>query len=170
VPRKAIKRRSSREMGLGEGSSLGRAAPTPPGLGAAVASDAPAVAIELTRSQILRVCEVAAGSEAETDVPNGLAADARRLCNLLDEVARNPRPNFSRSLVLGLYVLACFPGDGGPVGIVKLAALLKMPTATVHRYLHTLIVAKLVERDGETRQYSLTPGLVARSAQGVEGE
>jgi len=160
VPRRAILL-PLREMGQGEGLNSGRAAPTPPGPGEATSFGAPAVQIALTPSQILHVCEVASGPVSEVEALHGLAADARRLCDLLNEVARNPRPKFSKSFVCGLYVLASLPDDGKPVGIAKLAALLKMPSATVHRYLHTLIVAELVQRDENTREYSLAPGLVA---------
>ena len=146
------------DMELGEGLSLGRAAPTPPGLGTAMTQGVSAIAIELTRSQILQVCEVAAGTGSEADAHDGLAADARRLCDLLNELAGSPRPKFSRSLVLGLYVLASFPDDGSPVGLVTLAQRLEMPTGTVHRYLHTLIVAELVQRDEKSHAYSLAPG------------
>jgi IclR helix-turn-helix domain len=175
--------RPLREMGLGEGSSSGRAAPTPPGPGSSLGRAAtpsgpspatvfgpPTVEIELTRSQILRVCEVAAGSESEADLRQGLAGDARSLCALLNEVARNPRPKFSKSLVSGLYVFASLPDDGTPVGIRRLAQLLEMPTATVHRYLHTLIEAELVQRDEKTREYSLAPGLAGDSAVAAENE
>jgi IclR helix-turn-helix domain len=167
VPRRAIVL-PLREMGLGEGLNLGRAAPTPPGPGEATGFDAPAVQIELTPSQILHVCEVAAGSESEAGLRGGLAADARRLCDLLNEVTRSPRPNFSKSLVSGLYVLASLPDDGRPVGILKLAKMLGMSNSTLHRYLHTLIAAQLVQRNETTREYSLAPELVADPAAAVE--
>jgi IclR helix-turn-helix domain len=131
---------------------------------------ASAIVIELTPSQILRVCQRAAGSEPEPGPRGGLAVDARRLCDLLDEVARNPRPRFSKSLVSGLYVLASLPDDGEPVGIVELAEVLEMSNSTLHRYLHTLIVAELVQRDAATRKYSLAPALVASPALAVENE
>jgi hypothetical protein len=155
-------------MGLGEDLSSGRAAPTSPGPGAVPTFGAPLVEIELTRSQILRVCADAAGSEFEPGVRGGLTVDARRLCDLLDEVARNPRPRFSKSLVSGLYVLASLPDDGKPVGIVELAEMLEMSNSTLHRYLHTLIVAELVQRDAATRKYSRAPALVSSPALAVE--
>jgi hypothetical protein len=157
-----------REMGLGEDLSSGRAAPTPPGPRAVPTFGAPVVEIELTRSQILRVCEDAARSESEPGARGGLAVDARRLCGLLDEVARNPRPRFSKSLTSGLYVLASLPDDGKPVGLVELAEMLDMSNATLHRYLHTLIVAELVRHDATTRKYSLAPALAASPALAVE--
>jgi hypothetical protein len=108
--------------------------------------------------------QFSAGQQSEVDAPDGLAADARRLCGLLNEATRNPRPKFSKTLVCGLYVLASLPSDGTPVGIADLARLLQMPTATVHRYLHTLIVAELVQRHEKTREYSLVPGLATSPA------
>lgn len=169
VSRRATSR-PLREMGLGEDLSSGLAAPTPPGPSAVPTFGAPVVEIELTRSQILRVCEDAAGSESEPGVRGGLTVDARRICDVLDEVARNPRPRFSKSLASGLYVLASLPDDGKPVGIAELAEMLEMSNATVHRYLHTLIVAELVQRDAATRKYSLAPALVASPELAVEDE
>jgi hypothetical protein len=126
------------------------------------------IVIELTRSQILHIREGAGEPEAGADLLDSPNDDVRRLGTLLDEVARNPRPRFSKSLVSGLYVLASLPDDGTPVGIVELAEMLEMSNATLHRYLHTLIVAELVQRDAATRKYSLAPALVASPALAVE--
>jgi hypothetical protein len=126
------------------------------------------IVIELTQSQILRVCREAGEPEAEADLLAGPSADVRRLGTLLDEVARNPRARFSKSLASGLYVLASLPDDGTPVGIAELAEMLEMSNSTLHRYLRTLIVAELVQRDATTRKYSLAPALVASPALAVE--
>lgn len=127
------------------------------------------IVIELTRSQILHIREEAGESEAGAGLPDS-PDDVRRLGALLNEVARNPRPRFSKSLASGLYVLASLPDDGKPVGIVELAETLEMSNSTLHRYLRTLIVAELVQRDAATRKYSRAPALVASPVLGVEDE
>jgi hypothetical protein len=128
------------------------------------------IAIELTRSQILHIREGAGEPEAEADLLDSPSDDVRHLGALLNVVARDPGSRFSKSLVSGLYVLASLPDDGEPVGIVELAETLEMSNATLHRYLHTLIVAELVQRDAATRKYSLAPALVASRALAVEDE
>ena len=126
------------------------------------------IVIELTRSQVLRIREEAGEPEADVDLLDSPNDDVRRLGDLLNVVARDPGSRFSKSLVSGLYVLASLPDDGKPVGLVELAEMLEMSNATLHRYLHTLIVAELVRHDATTRKYSLAPALVASPALAVE--
>jgi hypothetical protein len=76
-------------------------------------------------------------------------ARERRYRGLLDD------RRLSRSLLAGLLVLACFPPDGGEMGIADLARRLDMRTSTIHRYVSTLLAAGLLERDPISRQYSL---------------
>jgi hypothetical protein len=59
----------------------------------------------------------------------------------------------SRSLLSGLLILSCFPGDGGYMGIGELAQILEMNTSTTHRYVSTLLAVGLLERDSTTRRY-----------------
>jgi DNA-binding IclR family transcriptional regulator len=59
----------------------------------------------------------------------------------------------SRSLLFGLLVFSCFPTDGGYVGVVEVARMLGMNTSTAHRYVSTLVVVGLLERDPESRKY-----------------
>jgi hypothetical protein len=129
-----------------------------------------AIVIELTRSQILHICREAGEPEAQTDLLDGPYDDVWHLGTLLNEVARNPMPRFSKSLVCGLYVLASLPDNGTPIGIAELAETLGLSSATLHRYLRTLIVAELAQRDAATRKYSLAPALVASPALAVEDE
>ena len=64
----------------------------------------------------------------------------------------------SRSLLSGLMVLACFPADGGYLGIAELARMLDMNTSTTHRYVSTLLAVGLLQRDSASRRYRLAPG------------
>lgn len=62
----------------------------------------------------------------------------------------------SRSLLMGLLVLAAFPSDGSEVGVGELARLLGMTTTTTHRYVSTLEAVGLLERDPRRRRYRLS--------------
>jgi len=79
------------------------------------------------------------------DMRAGLAAG----CPDLDDT------RLSRSLILGLLVLACFPADGTAVRNADVAEILDMNFSTAHRYITTLVVSGLLERDPRTRRYRL---------------
>lgn len=70
-------------------------------------------------------------------------------CPALDDA------RLSRSLILGLLVLACFPADGSTVRNADVAAKLDMHLSTTHRYVTTLVVMGLLEQDPRTRRYRL---------------
>jgi hypothetical protein len=65
-------------------------------------------------------------------------------------------PRLSRSLLLGLLVLASFPGDGSEVGIAELARMSGISQSTTHRYVSTLVAVGLLERAPDTRRYRLS--------------
>jgi hypothetical protein len=64
-------------------------------------------------------------------------------------------PRLSRSLLLGLLVLACFPLDGSCIGNADVARMLELNPSTVHRYISTLTAVGLLEREPVTRKYRL---------------
>jgi IclR helix-turn-helix domain len=70
----------------------------------------------------------------------------------------------SRSLLLGLMVLASFRADGTSRSVTDVAHDLDMWASTAHRYLSTLVEVGLLERDAVSREYRL-----AMRAGGVEG-
>lgn len=61
---------------------------------------------------------------------------------------------FSSSLVKGLLVLAHL-ASGEPESIKDLASELELSASTTHRYMHTLLILGLIERDPHTRKYQL---------------
>jgi hypothetical protein len=61
----------------------------------------------------------------------------------------------SRSLLVGLIVLAAFPRDGSFIAVTAIAAATGTSASTAHRYCSTLLAARLIERDPRTRQYRL---------------
>ncbi len=63
--------------------------------------------------------------------------------------------NLSSSLLCGLLVLAAFPADGSSVGNAEVARTMGMNPSTAHRYITTLVVAGLLEKDPGTRRYRL---------------
>ena len=67
------------------------------------------------------------------------------------EELENPR--LSRSLLLGLLVLACFPPDGSFLPVKEAARILDASASTTHRYCKTLVAVGLLERDPRTRRY-----------------
>jgi DNA-binding MarR family transcriptional regulator len=110
------------------------------------------VAITLTRAQVDRVVKQASQGEGVS----------RRLRPLSDDDAAAARyreladsPRLSRSLLLGLQVLASFPADGSSTAVTDVAERLSMSPSTTHRYLSTLLAVGLLDQDPRTRRYHL---------------
>lgn len=107
------------------------------------------ITIELTRSQIDQVVRNTSQGSGVASVLRGLAD--RGLVSNYDALAASPR--LSRSLLLGLLVLACFPTDGGELAVTDVAEQLKLSPSTTHRYMTTLLAAGLLEQDPRSRRY-----------------
>ncbi|HEX4467687.1 MAG TPA: helix-turn-helix domain-containing protein [Solirubrobacteraceae bacterium] len=108
------------------------------------------ISIELTRSQIDRILRRAAEGEGVSGLLRGLS-DKGDLTSNYRELADSPR--LSRSLLLGLLVLASFPSDGSPLAVTDVASRLGMSPSTTHRYMTTLLAVGLLEQDPRTRRY-----------------
>lgn len=63
-------------------------------------------------------------------------------------------PRLSRSLLLGLVVLASFPA-GETLAVTDVAGKLGMSASTTHRYMTTLLTVGLLEQDPRTRRYGI---------------
>jgi hypothetical protein len=61
----------------------------------------------------------------------------------------------SRSLLLGLMVLASFRTDGASRSVAEVAQELDMGLSMTRRYISTLVKAGLLERDPALREYRL---------------
>lgn len=70
--------------------------------------------------------------------------------------ALSDRARLSHSLVRGLLTYAAFPHDGSYLGVMDLARHLDLTPSTTYRYVSTLLVAGLLERDPNTRRYRRT--------------
>lgn len=60
-------------------------------------------------------------------------------------------PKLSSSLMTGLVILASFPTDGSPVANAEIARQVGISPSTAHRYVATLVVAGLVEKDPDKK-------------------
>jgi DNA-binding MarR family transcriptional regulator len=110
------------------------------------------ITIELTSRQIDRVVRGASSRDFASNLMRGLA-DSQSPTPDFETLSESPR--LSRSLLLGLLVLACFPADGSTVAVTQVAAQLGMSASTTHRYMTTLLAVGLLEQDSRTRRYRL---------------
>ncbi len=108
------------------------------------------ISIQLTGPQIDRVVRESGEGPGIASLLRGLAGDGT-LMSRYEALAENPR--LSRSLLLGLLVLATFPGDGESLAVSDIANTLGMSPSTTHRYLTTLLSVGLLEQDPRTRRY-----------------
>jgi hypothetical protein len=117
---------------------------------------ASSVTIELTQSQIRSVLVEGGASETGDDLVGRLGENVATLRDLIESGARERQSKLSKSLLVGLYVLASLPDDGGPISLQELSKRVDGSPSTVHRYLQSLLLAGLAQRDAATREYSLT--------------
>jgi DNA-binding transcriptional ArsR family regulator len=110
------------------------------------------ITIELTRPQIDRVMRDASEGDGVSSLLRGLA-DSGTLASRYEALSESPR--LSRSLLLGLLVLASFPNDRSSLAVTDVAAQLGMSPSTTHRYMSTLLAVGLLEQDPRTRRYML---------------
>jgi DNA-binding MarR family transcriptional regulator len=113
------------------------------------------IKIELTRTQVDQVVRRTSNQDGIAAILRGLAE--RGLTSSYAALASSPR--LSRSLLLGLLVLACFPTDGDPLAVTDVATRLGLSPSTTHRYMTTLLAAGLLEQDPRSRRYHIPVGL-----------
>lgn len=109
------------------------------------------VTIQLTRTQVDHIVRHTSGGSGVSRVLHGLAD--RELASNFAALADSPR--LSRSLLLGLLVLACFPTDGRALTVTDVAVRLGLSPSTTHRYMTTLLAVGLLEQDPRSRRYSV---------------
>ncbi len=115
-------------------------------------ASASTITIELTRPQVDRIVRESANGTGVSSLLRGLSGN-ETLASRYEALAESPR--LSRSLLLGLLVLASFPGDGDSLAVSDVAAQLGMSPSTTHRYMTTLLAVGLLEQDPRTRRYRL---------------
>jgi len=111
------------------------------------------VSIELSQRQVDRVLKDARATKSVSMLVLAGLPEARDVLALAPEQLEDPR--LSRSLLLGLSLLAALPTDGSDVSLTALARALGMSMSTAHRYAATLTATGLLERDPTTRRYRL---------------
>jgi DNA-binding MarR family transcriptional regulator len=108
------------------------------------------ITIELTRPQVDRVVRDSGQGSGVSNLLRGLT-EGGTLASRYESLSESPR--LSRSLLLGLLVLATFPGDGDSLAVTDVAGRLGMSPSTTHRYMTTLLAVGLLEQDPRTRRY-----------------
>ncbi len=108
--------------------------------------------IELLQHQVDRVVHAAADGGHLSVVLTGLVQNRQAFAG---ELRGLDDRRLSRSLLIGLLLLASMPDDGSHVGVAELARLVGANTSTTHRYITTLVAVGLVERDPVTRRYRI---------------
>jgi hypothetical protein len=112
------------------------------------------VHIELSRAQVDQVVRAASDAGSMSLLLTGLG-DSREALERAARQVGNTDSNLSSSLLSGLLVLAAFPADGSSLGNAEVARMMGMNPSTAHRYITTLVVAGLLEKDVGTRRYRL---------------
>ncbi len=115
----------------------------------------PGISIDLTGPQIDRVVRESGKGGGIASLLRGLAGD-QTLVGRYEALADSPR--LSRSLLLGLLVLASLPDDGSSLSVSDIATRLSMSPSTTHRYLSTLLAVGLLDQDPRTRRYRVVAG------------
>ena len=113
------------------------------------------ISIELTSTQVEEVVCGTSGRSFVSELMRGLA-DRDTPPPSYRSLAESPR--LSRSLLLGLLVLASFPADGRSLAVTEVAESVEMSASTTHRYLVTLLAVGLLTQDSDTRRYSVPVG------------
>lgn len=108
------------------------------------------ISIELTSAQLERVVRRTSDTDTVSNLLRGLGERGTTAAHF-KELAKSPR--MSRSLLLGLLVLASFPANGTALAVTDVATRLEMSPSTTHRYLTTLLAVGLLEQDPRTRRY-----------------
>jgi hypothetical protein len=111
-----------------------------------------AISIELSQVQLDHVLHDVSGPGSFSLALAGLS-NVRQVLASAQPLLEDSR--LSRSLMLGVLLLAAFPSDGGYVGNSDLAHALDLSASTTHRYVSTLVALGLVERDAVTRKYRI---------------
>jgi DNA-binding MarR family transcriptional regulator len=108
------------------------------------------ISIELSKAQINDVVRRVSGDSGVSGLLRGLS-DQRTFTSRYLALSESPR--HSRSLLLGLLVLSCFPSDGTELAVTDVAHMIGMSPSTTHRYMTTLLAVGLLEQDPRSRGY-----------------
>jgi hypothetical protein len=108
------------------------------------------ISIELSKAQINDIVREVSGEDGVSSLLRGLDGQSEFSARYR---ALSESPRHSRSLLLGLLVLTCFPTDGTELAVTDVAQQIGMSPSTTHRYMTTLLAVGLLEQDPRTRGY-----------------
>jgi hypothetical protein len=128
------------------------------------------VVIELDTAQVDQVVRAAADGGSMSVLLAGIGEIGETLSRTLagENSSQLEDPRLSRSLLWGLLVLASLPNDGSYTGVADIARATGMNMSTAHRYISTLLVAGLLQRDPATRKYRRVGDMRASEAASTE--
>ncbi len=112
------------------------------------------VQLVLSGAQVDQIVRAASDAGSLSLLLSGLG-DSKDALEKAQQAVGGTEANLSSSLLSGLLVLAAFPTDGSSLGNAEVARLMGMNPSTAHRYITTLVVAGLLEKDPGTRRYRL---------------
>lgn len=130
----------------------GRRGPSPARVDDSTANVDDSISITLSRAQIAQILRQAGRENGIAATLSGLAEN-RKLPQAYAAIRESPE--LSRSLLIGLLVLRCFPQDGASLGVKDVAEAIGTKPSNAFRYMATLLAAGLLERDPRTRRYRL---------------
>ena len=110
----------------------------------------PQISVELTPRQVNQI--ISRGVER-----GNIAAIRYGMTDILEMLSHRPdlldSSRVSRSLVIGLLLIAALPSDGTYAKTTDLAQVLNLTPSTASRYLTTLVEVGLAEQHPGTRRY-----------------
>lgn len=138
------------------GSDVGDVERSTGGLAGLASTDKPgeSLKLELASAQVKIVLDWAAQNGSMSLALNASDTGLDAITKAYLEIADSD-PKLSSSLMTGLVILASFPTDGSPIANAEIARQIGINPSTSHRYVTTLVVAGLVEKDPD-KKYRLT--------------
>jgi hypothetical protein len=110
------------------------------------------VSLTLTSEQVETVlADVAARAEHCEPLPVAMSLSEPLASSLLED------RTVSRALVRGLMAYRCLPSDGSERELKEIAKELDLPPSTAYRYVHTLTLVGLIEKNPQSRKYHRVP-------------
>jgi hypothetical protein len=113
------------------------------------------VTIGLSQAQVNRLVGDLQRNRGPIPTPPHVAALRSVVANQASGAEPFDGGRLSKSLLWGLFVLSCLPADGSHARVKEVAEWSGLSPSSARRYLKTLVVAGVVERDPASRRYKL---------------
>jgi hypothetical protein len=112
------------------------------------------VTISLAQTQIDEIARQMLDHASGQGWMNGFERQEDAIAQLANGPLMEDR-RLSRSVLIGLLILACFAPAGTERRLIDVAHILDLPASSIHRYVRTLVAVGLLEQVQETREYRL---------------